>query len=565
MQKNIDNTQLSPFGKRKGFIRLLSFSLILLFGLFGLAKHSWAATYYIDFPNGSNSYDGTEKVHTTGVTGPWKSHPYMRSESGCSGTGSVPTYTHSSGDRFIFKGGETWPSDCWPLDIAGSGTSGTYDYYGPGVVGIDAGVPWGSGKPIWDAEWTIPGHQIVDHNDYFYFYGAMVRIASRSYINVDNIEIRNLQAKLYSDGQTNSPYSVMFLTDTVSYIKWTYVYGHGWAPASGATIDGQYGFLWPGCGEGCVFDHGVISNAEETGTGLSGMAFRSVDTISNSTIHDVSIVTVGARLVHDNVFYNINHPTKSVGGSYSRNLLFEITDSTAPSYVYNNLIYSSDPTTSPLYPIFCWSNSEDSQYLFNNVVIGADTLETGFMDTGQGTDAIPPQQNPDFCGHLYVFNNTYQTNSNNYWIRISGKNGGDGHLKRLNSVTILNMHIINVNGSDNGCDSPACGEGAGLFVAPQTFNYNPTNQKFQATAAANEQGYTVPNYAAPRRSDGITVDTGTDITAQNWYAALPIKIKTAISKDIRGNPRGQGSAWDVGAYEYVDTTLPAPPTGLMVK
>ena len=40
-----------------------------------------------------------------------------------------------------------------------------------------------------------------------------------------------------------------------------------------------------------------------------------------------------------------------------------------------------------------------------------------------------------------------------------------------------------------------------------------------------------------------------------------------FSSDILNNPRPQGSAWDIGAYEHVqgkDTAAPAAPTGLAV-
>src|SRR5215472_17622049 len=74
-------------------------------------------TFYIDATGGSNSNLGT----STGAA--WKSHPYMRSVSGCSGSGSAPTYTHQNGDRFIFKGGESWPAACFQMNVVAGGAS----------------------------------------------------------------------------------------------------------------------------------------------------------------------------------------------------------------------------------------------------------------------------------------------------------------------------------------------------------------------------------------------------------------------------------------------------------
>src|SRR6266852_3392189 len=78
--------------------------------------------FYIDYSGGSNSNNGTSK------DSPWKSHPYMQTGSGCTGTGSAPSYTHAAGDRFIFKGGVTWPAACFRLYVPAGGTSGAVDY-----------------------------------------------------------------------------------------------------------------------------------------------------------------------------------------------------------------------------------------------------------------------------------------------------------------------------------------------------------------------------------------------------------------------------------------------------
>ena len=68
-------------------------------------KTSSARIFYVDYQSGSNSNSGTKEQ-------PWKTHPYMNYQGApiwgpvWSGTG----YSHVAGDRFIFKGGVTWPS-----------------------------------------------------------------------------------------------------------------------------------------------------------------------------------------------------------------------------------------------------------------------------------------------------------------------------------------------------------------------------------------------------------------------------------------------------------------------
>src|ERR1051325_4774711 len=88
--------------------------LVVALGLF--LGSSNAGTYYIDFASGSDSNSGNL------TDAAWKRHPYMKGFSG--------SYSHSTGDRFIFKGGVTWGSSCFQMQIQASGTSGNPDYYG---------------------------------------------------------------------------------------------------------------------------------------------------------------------------------------------------------------------------------------------------------------------------------------------------------------------------------------------------------------------------------------------------------------------------------------------------
>lgn len=96
-----------------------------------------SATYYIDYASGSDANNGTAK------TTPWKRAPGMK--------GAAMSYSHTAGDRFIFKGGVTWPSACYQWKITWGGTQATLDYYG-----VDR--TWFSGdawtRPVFDLENT---------------------------------------------------------------------------------------------------------------------------------------------------------------------------------------------------------------------------------------------------------------------------------------------------------------------------------------------------------------------------------------------------------------------------
>ena len=90
-------------------------ALFLVFGTVSAAAQS-ARTFYIDWDSGSDSNSATAR------TAPWKRHPYM--------IGFTGSYSHVAGDRFIFKGGVSWPVSCFQMVIESGGTSAARDYYG---------------------------------------------------------------------------------------------------------------------------------------------------------------------------------------------------------------------------------------------------------------------------------------------------------------------------------------------------------------------------------------------------------------------------------------------------
>src|SRR5262245_51991895 len=101
-----------------------------------------ATTYYIDYSTGSDANDGISR------STPWKRHPYMSGYSGW--------YSHAPVDRFLFKGGVTWPRSCFQLHITQGGSSDSNrDYYG---VANDwyVGSAWSA--PVFDFEDTLIGY-----------------------------------------------------------------------------------------------------------------------------------------------------------------------------------------------------------------------------------------------------------------------------------------------------------------------------------------------------------------------------------------------------------------------
>jgi hypothetical protein len=83
-------------------------------------------TYYISSSNGSDTYDGLEKVHTTGNTGPWQHAPGMNAA-----TGTPVAYAPSSepGDTFIFKGCDVWTNESFSWIIGVNSGWSSHGYY----------------------------------------------------------------------------------------------------------------------------------------------------------------------------------------------------------------------------------------------------------------------------------------------------------------------------------------------------------------------------------------------------------------------------------------------------
>ena len=131
----------------------------------GSTTGSGPVTYYIDYAKGSDHNAGTSK------TAPWKLAPGM--------VGFAGAYTHKAGDRFVFKGGVTWPKAALPLNIRYSGVAGAVDVYGGEDQSWHSGRTWS--QPIFDGQQlSKPGGWLIGDN---------ARL--RSFIKIDNLLVRN--------------------------------------------------------------------------------------------------------------------------------------------------------------------------------------------------------------------------------------------------------------------------------------------------------------------------------------------------------------------------------------
>lgn len=117
--------------------KIISF-VIFFFALFGLAKSSWAATYYVDFQGGNDSKAGTS------TDTPWKHSP-----GDSNATGNPASTPLVAGDKVIFKKGSVYSGQINPGTTPWSGTELFINSDSPDAsVTADGVVAVGSGRDL---------------------------------------------------------------------------------------------------------------------------------------------------------------------------------------------------------------------------------------------------------------------------------------------------------------------------------------------------------------------------------------------------------------------------------
>jgi hypothetical protein len=460
-----------------------SLTFILTITLF--LNISWGATYYIDFASGNDSADGRTKET------PWKRHPYMVGWSG--------SYTHVAGDRFLFKGGTTWPYSCFPLTLAagGSATAGN-DYYG-----VDK--EWFSG-PLWSRPAFDGGYAVA----YIFFLGPR-----RSYVTIDNLELRYINA-----GNPLGPGLIYGTSPTHLLITNSYL--HGWR-TSAATDDAHgaimlfYGTRDPR--DNVIVEYCEIENSENSGPNQNGVAIRQVREVRHCIIRDVSSAVLFTANFHDNIMYNVGYPkegprsNQTFDPAYHTNTVYMA--AFEGTLCFNNILYDCPSGSGYFYP-----NPAGGQTMriFNNVVYGEMTTNGAVLiDTYNG--GVVSGGN----GIVHIVNNTFVVTSAPTAVRVLTPSATRPPLDEL---IITNNHIISPGASLSGAVQ-------GVHAVILTAQAN----LFQSPEVATLHGYLVSNNYAPTEGTGPTVRSGVST------------LSLSVTFDIRRQPREE--TWDIGAYQYV--------------
>lgn len=316
---------------------------LALFGL--VALKALGATYYIDFAGGLDSNNGTS------TNTPWKRCPQMVGFSG--------SYAHSTGDRFIFKGGVTWPAAALPVKIVYNGVTNNLDYYG-----VDTNYFTGSSwaRPIFNEGGGT---------------GAGIDLSSQplSFITFDNIEFYNF----------NSAGASCITLYNSCYINVLNCYFHGWANGASDSLWCIYGNGYmqfsnqiSGVISNCVFDGSPNGNSGGSVFMCSGYIVNCISTnmsngylpVGNNWIYGCRIGPINPSFdpsQHENAI-----ESDGIGNSYwHNNVIHDIVGMTlslqwgSSYYVWNNVIWNSGPipvqTEATAAPVYLYNNT-----IYNN-------------------------------------------------------------------------------------------------------------------------------------------------------------------------------------------------------
>jgi hypothetical protein len=501
------------------------------------------STYYIDFVGGSDANNGTAKGTA------WKHHPYM---TGWTGVG----YSHSSGDRFIFKGGVTWDNTCYPWAVTGSGSSGAgRDYYGVDATWYTGGA-WT--RPVFDYEYTASNTSLM--------------LISGSYLDFDNLEFKRFLATATAVGNGRGLVEGGGSgTDNTTFFN---CYVHGWK-AQGLADDAFGGMIFRNFSQPTtlVLDNTEVENSENIGIQRSGVCVRDIAVIRNgSRIHDNSSGVLycidfdssylynitgdsfGNNSYHTNGVY-LDPQTMGVSQGYFRNsYLHDVAGGANLAYpnvragatvtMYNCILYGtmSSQLAVEIDPYQYTGEGYGNFTAYNNTIYNYSSAETAFHVVTRNINVTNVAADGYHAGVVYIINSIGTTNftllgaASNTIGLVYTSNGttplGTGTVTvPLGTLTLFNNHVIN---AVSLTDEVTSGGG----VSANTISYSNGTNLLQSAATATSQGYVLGNLYAPTGTGVGTYNTGTNESG-------------TFTTDILGISRPQGGAWDIGAYEFI--------------
>jgi len=476
-----------------------------------------ATDYFIDYVGGNDANNGTSKLT------PWKKCPGMQ--------GISMTYSHSAGDRFVFKGGVTWPASCFTLvKYQQSGTAGNPDTY-------TSDETWYSGgsftKPVFDFEDTL-----VSGTGLFSGVHDGVYISDSDYVTIFGIEMKRLLVNNVADpGYNGYGLASIHIDSTSDNVTIQQCYIYNWKCQ--ATNDSDFGGIFS---EG-TYVHilqntvgwGRAANAWETnssGTCLSGGWWC----ISNRFVGAFQLINSAPFEIGWNEF---GPATNTAEPSAHCNGIFQTGANGLTQVIHDNLFHDLDinfqtmllhpagPTSGPGFGTV----TNTTTILYNNTIFNCNGSHGIVLDDRQLlTDANTIR--------IMIWNNTIQ----GYGFGAVGGN-----------ATNVDYLWADIRGNHWIFDLPTTGSSTPVessFAQTQIESSNIWHTNAEATAL----GYTAANLYRPTLISSPTVLAGVSLTATNVAGTdaelHPYKFdRLWVARPSSGN-------WDAGAYQFASSESP---------
>ena len=503
---------------------------IILFIILFYSSTAYAATYYIDYNSGLDSNNGTSTAT------PWKRSPGMVGFSG--------SYSHTAGDIFVFKGGVTWPVASLPLYIGYSGATENPDIYMGGQqcgfigsaaavkcngttpcgsnasASCNGGAAWGSGYPVFDGG-AVDGMMVIKDN-----------AQTRSYLIFDGIKIVNVgyidgsgQGISFYGGGTSLETKNCYL-DTNGVNAWSYT-----VPSTGMTPRAIY-----------FHDNAVINSGR---TNFDG------GTNDNNIVNDVKF--------YNNLFMGTGSYTP--GGYHCDGIMVgganAVTYGITNLLIYNNKFYGlwKSATTAAIY-----LNGSAGYYsingakIYNNII----SFEQNTNFTYSPASIVVAASNQGYQNNIEIYNNTISQDAYANASVTSCISVGSA-----DNVTIKNNIL-------SGCDNaimitPSASVGANFAIDYNLYHtyggghliYDQrTSDRCNTLAACQVTPFYQEAHGVVGDPKYVAIPDGT-FGSGNWQlqsssAAIGkgANLYSIFTTDKLGITRPEGTAWDIGAYEY---------------
>jgi len=301
-----------------------------------------------------------------------------------------------------------------------------------------------------------------------------------------------------------------------------------------------------------IYRNNVISNY--TNRGVWSMTNTSNITVSGNIIHDFGMSTNGAGIDFDGAYMPVYNSIMDHNIIYNGNIGTQF-ENGINCIADGNIVHDCKASLTAINYGTEWADREyrttNTGNIFRNN-IAYNSSESGIIIiSSPGT---------------YIYNNSIH-NTANYFAGIILANGGttfnSNNCVIRNNIVTDSTKAITLEGSVTGTVM-----GNNLYHnssgSTNTHYWNGyyTLERFQSTFGLD----TNSRYANP-----LYVNSGAhDFNIQSSSPAVNVGATLAnVLYDIEGTPRPQGTAYDVGAYEF-HTTIeakapPSPPTGLTVQ